>query len=104
MPSAITPDSSAACASTQLWPIEATGSLPVCFSVTLKLLQVLGTVMDLTLYCIASLASTVVLHSAAISGEEARASRARTISLRMGTTPVGKLMHPDSAQAASGRH
>src|SRR6185437_1233234 len=45
---------------TTSWPIDATGSLPVCFKVILKLVQDAGTVIDPTLYCIASLASISV--------------------------------------------
>ncbi|WIG55490.1 MAG: hypothetical protein OJF61_001276 [Rhodanobacteraceae bacterium] len=46
---------------TTSWPIEATGNLPVCFKVILKLVQDEGTVIEPTLYCIASLASISVL-------------------------------------------
>src|SRR6185437_5412472 len=45
---------------TTSWPIEATGNLPVCLRVILKLLQDDGTVIEPTLYCIASLASISV--------------------------------------------
>ena len=91
MPSEITPASSLPCDSTQLWPIAVTGSLPVCFRVTLNDLQVLGTVIVLVLNCIASLASTVAAHSAAISGVESRPSRAIAINLRMRCCSLGRL-------------
>src|SRR6185312_3379520 len=46
---------------TTSWPIDATGRLPVCFSVILKWEHEEGTVMDPTLYCIASVPSISVL-------------------------------------------
>src|SRR5690242_539170 len=46
---------------TTSWPIDATGSLPVCFSVILKSVHDEGTTIEPTLYCIASLASISVL-------------------------------------------
>src|SRR6185437_3837903 len=52
---------------TTSWPIDATGSLPVCFSVILKFAQDEGTVIDPTLYCIVSLASISVLQSVTVA-------------------------------------
>jgi hypothetical protein len=46
-----------------LWPIAATGIVPVCFKVMVKLVHEAGTVMEPTLNCIASLPSISVLQS-----------------------------------------
>src|SRR5690606_41849389 len=45
---------------TTLWPIAATGILPTCLSVILNSEHDAGTVIELTLYCIASLLSISV--------------------------------------------
>src|SRR4249919_3381415 len=60
MPSADTACWSAVLAITTLWPIAATGILPACFRLMVKLPHEAGTAMEPTLYCIASLPSIVV--------------------------------------------
>jgi len=103
---------------TTSWPIDATGSLPVCFSVILKFAQDEGTVIDPTLYCIVSLASISVLQSvtvaaslpfalevaganAAVAGDAAGAvaAGAAVIGLAIGAVEAGDAAVPADAGA-----
>src|SRR5512138_75630 len=61
MPSVAIPARSEASETTTLWPIAATGSLPVCLRLMVNLLHDDGTVMEPTSNCMASSPSIVVL-------------------------------------------
>src|SRR5690606_25598801 len=80
-PSLTTAASSAAVVSTQLWPMDAFGSLPTCFRVTVKSAQLAGTSIVLRSNCSMSLPSIVTAQSAAQDDALNRpsASRARIL-------------------------
>src|SRR5690606_19561441 len=63
MPSAATACMSASAVTTTLWPMAATGILPVWLSVILNSVHEAGMVIEPTLYCIASLPSITVAQS-----------------------------------------
>ncbi|MCY1314211.1 hypothetical protein D9M70_648270 [compost metagenome] len=62
---------------TQLWPIEALGSLPTCLSFTVNCLQLAGTAMAVLLNCIASLPSISMSQVAASTGPASSAVNSR---------------------------
>src|SRR5690606_35763629 len=68
MPSAAIPAMSASFETTTLWPIAVIGMVPTCLRLMVNWVQLEGTVIESTLYCIASLPSMVVVQSATTAG------------------------------------
>src|SRR6476659_5863789 len=67
MPSAVTPCASDALAITTLWPMAVAAIVPVCLRVMVNFLHEAGTVIEPTLYCIASVPSIVVAQSLTVA-------------------------------------